>query len=335
MKHHASILAAVWLVWLVAIPPAAAQPPPRSLTVVNSGPTGETSGLEQASEIRVVFSEPMVVLGRIPQPVTAPFMTIRPAIRGTFRWSGTTILIFTPDPQRALPHATRYEVSIATDATAVSGRRLAAPHTFSFTTPTVKLLATEWYRKNKRYDTPMIVALRFNQPVRPANIVAHTTLRFEPHNWARPELSPEARARLATNDPQAIARFNTKVAAAAQAAAARLPLTFRAATDWDKKRFPPSTDLVVLEVTAPVPTESWVNVGIDATVPAIEGRALPRSPQSRRIEAERTFFVDGFRCHSACDPDRWNPVVLRRDIELARIQKTLSIREITAGKPNR
>src|SRR5262249_31045249 len=81
---------------------------PAALTVVQSGPTNEIQNLREANEIRIVFSEPMVVLGRIPDPVTAPFVTIRPAIQGTFRWSGTTILIFTPDPSAKLPNATQY-----------------------------------------------------------------------------------------------------------------------------------------------------------------------------------------------------------------------------------
>lgn len=67
------------------------------LTVVSAGPNGEVAELAQANEIRVVFSEPMVVLGKIPQPLRVPFVRIAPAIGGTFRWSGTTVLIFTPE----------------------------------------------------------------------------------------------------------------------------------------------------------------------------------------------------------------------------------------------
>src|SRR5258708_34899673 len=134
----------------------------------------------------------MVALGRIPDPVTAPFVTIRPAIAGTFRWSGTTILIFTPDPSRKLPYATQYDVLIDTSAVAVSGRRLTTPYRFAFTTPTVKLLGLDWYRKNGRYASPMILALRFNQPVRTADIVPHTNLRLEPHAFDAPILPADA-----------------------------------------------------------------------------------------------------------------------------------------------
>src|SRR5947207_3119040 len=136
------LLASVGLWLALSTRDAAGQQTP-ALTVVQSGPTNEIANLREANEIRIVFSEPMVVLGRIPDPVTAPFVTIRPAISGTFRWSGTTILIFTPDPSRKLPNATEYEVAVDTSTAAVSGRRLASPYRFTFTTPTVRLLAAD------------------------------------------------------------------------------------------------------------------------------------------------------------------------------------------------
>ena len=141
---------------------AAAQGP--ALTVVNEGPEGTLANLAQANEVRIVFSEPMVTVGRIPSPVTAPFVRLVPAVTGTFRWSGTTILIFTPDPKQPLPYATSYQVAIDTTAKAVSGRALARAVTFRFTTPTVKLLQTNWYRLGT-VASPMVVVLRFNKPL--------------------------------------------------------------------------------------------------------------------------------------------------------------------------
>src|SRR5262249_26977130 len=154
----------------------------------------------------------------------------------------------------------QYEVTVDTSAAAVSGRRLAAPYRFTFTTPTVKLLGLDWYRKTKRFDSPMVLVLRFNQPVRAGDIVAHARLRFEPHAFDAPTLSNDAQARLRTNDPQAIPRFQAKVAAAQNAAASSDSLKFLAATTWDTQRFKASPDLVVLEVTDPTPPDSWVLV---------------------------------------------------------------------------
>ncbi len=68
------------------------------LTIVRAGPVGEIANIAEANEIRVVFSEPMVAVGKIPKVVTAPFFHISPQVNGTFRWSGTTTLIFTAGP---------------------------------------------------------------------------------------------------------------------------------------------------------------------------------------------------------------------------------------------
>jgi len=105
------------------------------LQVLRAGPVGEISKLEEVNEIRVVFSEPMVPLGRIPETVSAPFFTIKPEIPGRLRWSGTNTLIFTPSDPAKLPYATRYQVTVGEGATSVAGRRLARPYAFSFTTP--------------------------------------------------------------------------------------------------------------------------------------------------------------------------------------------------------
>ncbi len=310
---------------------AAAAPPPQaqSLTVVSSGPSGETATLAEANEIRVVFSEPMVALGKVPQPVQAPFFTITPAVRGTFRWSGTTILIFTPDHVDRLPYATRYEVRVDTTATAISGRRLQNPYAFSFTTPTVHLKQTHWYRKAKRYDSPMIIALRFNQPVRPADIAAHVALRFESHKWTRPALQDEAETRLATSDPQGLAQFKAKVDAADRAASATTPITFTLAQSWDKKAFPVSPDLVVFEATAEVPTESWVKVSIDDRVPSPQGTATPGKTQSYTIHCEPTFFIDGFGATAAVNPDLYNPIKFRSQVVAKEVRPLVTVTDIT------
>src|SRR6185369_8025359 len=151
-------------------------------------------------------------LGRIPNPVTAPFVRISPAVQGTFRWSGTTVLIFTPDATRPLPYATTYQVTIAAGATAASGLKLANPVTFSFTTPTVRLLRTNWYRRGATVDGRMVLLLRFNQPVRAADVAASLSAALEPHPWQPPFFTAEEQARVTAIDPQALQRFEAKVA---------------------------------------------------------------------------------------------------------------------------
>src|SRR5215212_4713599 len=300
-----------------------------ALTVVNAGPQGEVANLAEAREVRVVFSEPMVSLGRIPARVQPAFFRITPGIAGTFRWSGTTILIFTPDPAKPLPYATAYRVTIDTTAAAVSGRKLARPMVFTFTTPTVKLLSTDWYRAGDRFDGKLLVALRFNQRVRPADVAAHLDPRRASHDWGLPDLEG-LRARLAVSDTGALERFNAKVAQTIAAASSTDPVPFALAADWDKKRFPPKPDLVVLEARVPVASESWVRLVLDGTVPSPAGAATPGTAQEYTVEVEPAFFVDHVECARECNPDSANAISFRRPVRVKEFAQAASASDVTA-----
>jgi alpha-2-macroglobulin len=317
-------------VCLVVAGTAGAQtsPPPRPLTVVSAGPTDEIANLAEANEIRVVFSEPMVTLGRIPDPVRAPFFNIKPDVRGTFRWSGTTILIFTPDPSRPLPFATTYNVTVETTAVAVSGHRLAQPYTFSFTTPTTKLLQSNWYRRGGRADAPVVLLLRFNQPVRSADIASHVTAAFEPHAWAEPGIPQSIQQRIASIDPASMGRFQAKVRQTRAVAAAKSPVAFKITDDWDRKAYPDS-NLVAFESTTPIPSESWVRVVLDERLPSPAGTAAPGTEQSYVVQVEPAFFINGFDCVAECDPDRRNPIEMRREVKVTDFAGAVRISDVT------
>ena len=322
-------LALFCIVLALALAPSAQDSP---LTIVNAGPEGELSSLAQASEIRIVFSEPMVTLGRIPASVTAPFIRISPAIPGTFRWSGTTILIFTPDPDRPLPYATTYSVTVDGSATAVSGRTLNTARTFRFTTPVVRLLQTSWYRRRGTVDSPMVVLLRFNQPVAPASVAVHLSASLQAHDWTAPPFPREAAARLEALDPRALAAFNAKVAATQAVAAGGTRVGLRITRDWDRKRFPASPDLVAFETTTAVRPESWVRLALDGQVPSPAGPATPGREQTYTIRAERAFFIDGFWCTAACDADAFNPLRMRAPVRLADLEAALRVTDVTSGE---
>jgi hypothetical protein len=324
----------VCLVALVAVPSVAAQTPAgagRSLSVVSAGPTGEVASLAEANEIRIVFSEPMVSLGRIPSAVRPPYVTITPAIPGAFRWSGTTILIFTPDAKTRLPYATRYDVTVDPTATAVSGRTLGEAYTFTFTTPTVKLLRTETYRRGGRADSPLVVLLRFNQPVERADVAAALSARFEPHDWHAPSIADAARQRLAAIDPTSIERFNAKAAATRAAASSSAPVMLRLTNDWDKKRYPPANNLAVFETVTRVPSETRVQIVLAATLRSPAGAATPGRTQEYTMHAEPAFFITEFECDDDCDPDHHNPLYLRSNVKVADFSKALRLIDVTSA----
>ncbi len=299
--------------------------------MVSAGPTGEVASLAEANEIRIVFSEPMVALGRIPSVVRPPYVTITPAIPGAFRWSGTTILIFTPDAKTPLPYATRYDVTVDATAAAVSGRTLGAPYTFSFTTPTVKLLRTDAYRRGGRFDAPYVVLLRFNQPVDRADVAAALAAKFESHSWDQPSISAAAQQRLAAIDPTSVDRFNAKVAATRAAVSSTAPVTVRLTNDWDKKRFPPHPTLVAFETVTRVPSQSWVKLTLGAALKSPAGPATPGRVQDYTLKAEPALFVWGFDCTATCDPDNRNPVSFHTPVRVSEFAKSLRITDVTTG----
>jgi uncharacterized protein YfaS (alpha-2-macroglobulin family) len=311
---------------------ASGQPaPPRTpLRVVSAGPTGEIRAGEEGNEIRVVFSEPMVALGRVPPRLKPAFFQITPAVTGTYRWSGTTILILTP--AKRLPLATKYDVTIDAGATAVSGRKLAGPYTFSFMTPTAFLVQTNWYRPGGRFDASPVIVLRFNQPVKPADVAAHVRGTFERHEFLPPIIPADVQARLRAIDPNAVQAFNEKVERARAAAAAISPIQLTLAADWDKKRFKPSPDLVVLQVVTPVPPESWIRLDTDGRIPSLAGLAVTGRPQHYTIQVEETFLVTSFDCRSACDPDNSNPIGLRRPVKADAFAAALKVTDVTDAR---
>src|SRR6185437_11386943 len=202
--------AALLLALLVAVstsPTGQASP----LRILQASPSGATRQLADSNEIRVVFSEAMVALGRVPANPTPAWIHIAPAMKGAFRWSGTTILIFRPDPATPLPYATRYTVTVDRTAESAEGHALGASFQFTFTTPTVTLMSSQWMRQTSRYDSPVALALTFNQPVRAADVLAHAQVRFESHDWDTPVFPAADRARLEATDPDGLRRFDTKV----------------------------------------------------------------------------------------------------------------------------
>lgn len=292
--------AAVLLVVLLSSMSAFAQ---NALRVVSAGPVGETATLAEANEIRVVFSEPMVVLGKIPNPVTAPFFKITPAVKGTFRWSGTTTLIFTPD--KPLPYATDYTVTIAKTAKSVAGKTLDQPYEWSFSTPAVRLLRADWYRKK---SGAIVIALRFNQPVTAANITPHIQLRTEAHTPELPEKLPQA----------AEAKKQQALAAAEKDGD---PILAFIATEWDKERFPPSNDLVVLETKPGIVPETWINVSYNKG----------ENPQAYTLELDPTFFVSSIDCVAKCDPESRNAINFRSGpgVMFDEARKAITLTDIT------
>jgi uncharacterized protein YfaS (alpha-2-macroglobulin family) len=305
------------------------------LTVLEAGPVGLLGQLSDANEIRIIFSEPMVALGRVPSNPEIPWVTISPRIPGAFRWSGTTILLYTPDPTTPVPYATNYTVTVGADATSAAGRRLGTAHRFEFTTPAVQVVSSQWYRAGGRADQAAVIAIKFNQPVEPSAVASHISARYRPHEWTAPTFGERELARFRLNDPGGLAAFNAKVAATQRVAASSAVIPLRLASDWNKERFPPAPNMVVMETVTPPSPEGHIQILVDASTPSPAGPAVSGRDLYTVIELEPAFFVQPMNCGVECAPSQWNPIEFSRDVPREAFAAALGILDVTRPEAGR
>jgi hypothetical protein len=186
-----------------------------------------------------------------------------------------------------------------------------------------------WRRQDHRFDRPLVLALHFNQPVRPPDVLAHTTARYRAHVVDAPVVTSAERARMMAQDPAGLARFDEKVAAARQAAERSDAVPLALATTWDREEFPPSESMVVLETTTAPPPGAWLDVTIDASMPSPQGAETPPETQSSLVTPDPVFFVQTIWCRTACDPSRYNGVIFSGQVETAAFAGALSVADIT------
>ncbi|MEK6375084.1 MAG: MG2 domain-containing protein [Acidobacteriota bacterium] len=282
----------------------------KKVTVVKAGPVGELASIAEANEIRVVFSAPMVAVGKIPKDLTIPWFRISPSVKGTFRWSGTTTLIFTPEQQ--LPYATKFDVT-------VDAPNLDRPYKFSFTTPVIQLQQTYWYRKP---NGAVVIGLYFNQPVEKETLAPHLQLRTAKHEFKMPSVPK--------TDLPAFEAKVAKVKAAAESDGAPVMSFFTA--DWDRKKMPPlpESQFLVVETKPGVPPETHLQVFIDEKLAKASSVRTGRA-QSYTIELEPAFFVERIACVEKCDPDSYNPIEFRAygGVDYNKVKKAVSVVDVT------
>jgi uncharacterized protein YfaS (alpha-2-macroglobulin family) len=300
---------------LICFATAASAQQNKKVTIVKAGPIGELATLAEANEVRVVFSAPMVVVGKIPKNLTIPWFHITPEVKGTFRWSGTTTLIFTPEP--VLPYATKYDVTI-------DAPQLDRPYNFSFITPTIQLQQTYWYRKGDKADAPVVIGLYFNQPVDKETLAPHFQLRTSKREFKVPEI------------PGSDAAYNAKVAKAQAAANSDgVPVMSFFTDDWDPKKMPsvPKEQFLVVQTKPGVPPETNLQVYIDEQLAKTKTVATGRA-QTYTIELEPAFFVEKIECVAACNPEMYNPISFRAKggIDYNLVKKAVTVTDVTDPK---
>jgi uncharacterized protein YfaS (alpha-2-macroglobulin family) len=146
------------------------------LTVVDWGPRGFFSSEVQRPSVYVIFSQPMVSLSALGAPSAAsPLVSITPALKGSFRWYGTSFLSF--EAEEPCQSQQIYTIRVSPQAASLGGQRISGETDFTFYTEELKIqsiLPGEDFRKRTGFafsnnDVPPEAAkqigLVFNYPV--------------------------------------------------------------------------------------------------------------------------------------------------------------------------
>ena len=108
--------------------------------IVDYGPQGELPSEIKKPSIYVVFSQPVVPLAKLGDPIReeAGLFAVEPPLPGVFRWYGTRLLSFEPDGENMPQH--EYRVTVSDKIKSLGGKSLEGERTFSFETERLSLL---------------------------------------------------------------------------------------------------------------------------------------------------------------------------------------------------
>jgi hypothetical protein len=252
-------------------PPTAALTPTTGteggpLEVLRFQPEGD---VPLAPYLSVTFNQPMVALTSIADlAANAVPVKLSPMPAGKWRWVGTKTLMF--EPSARFPMATKYTVEIPAGTKSATGGTLAAPVTWTFTTPPPTLKTSYPTGGPRRRDALMFAA--FDQRIDPAAVLK--TVKVTAGGAAiaiRPATAAEVQA------DKSVSRL------ASQSGEGRW-LAFRA--------------------TEPLPGNSTISVTIGPGTPSGEGPLTTTAGQTFTFRTYGALQAKGARCgyNDQCPP---------------------------------
>lgn len=110
------------------------------LSIISYEPSGTLPNEVKNPSIYVQFSEPVVPLAKLGEPSDkSDIISIEPALKGVFRWYGTSLLSF-ECADEVIPQ-TEYVVKINPSVKSINGNTLTGMNSFSFKTEELKLVS--------------------------------------------------------------------------------------------------------------------------------------------------------------------------------------------------
>ena len=136
------------------------------------GPKGSIPSDVRFPSFYVLFSEPVVALASVGQEANASdYVTISPAIKGTFRWNGTSLLSF--DTAEAVNPMQVYTITVKDGVKSISGKTITGEKSFSTEAASLQIIwSAPGYQNNNRFDRNEVppefaksFRVQFNYPV--------------------------------------------------------------------------------------------------------------------------------------------------------------------------
>jgi uncharacterized protein YfaS (alpha-2-macroglobulin family) len=195
--------------------------------------------------VSITFSQPMVEVTSLDELAKQPApATISPALPGKWRWIGAKTAVFESSGER-FPMATSYTVTVAAGTKSATGGALAKAYSFSFQTPP-PVMQTYWPAYGP-IDLNPVLFVSFDQKIDPAAVLKAMT-----------------------------------ITAGKQTVSAHLATPERVAADTVASGYVKSAQpgrWMALELDAPLPKQSTVNVRLGAGTPSAEGPEKTVAPQ--------------------------------------------------------
>lgn len=162
------------------------------LAVISSLPSGRVSSEESCRAVSVTFSKSMVPLSPSSEEFDgSSYLSIEPAVKGKFRWKGTSTLVFIPDSPLAA--GTRYKASVKAGIKSVYGDALEKGHewTMEIMPPAVKELFPDSEHASC-FPSEGRAVISFNQKIDPEKAKGFVKL-FKTDGKSSSEVSAEVR----------------------------------------------------------------------------------------------------------------------------------------------
>jgi uncharacterized protein YfaS (alpha-2-macroglobulin family) len=268
---------------------APAGPASGAFAVVFGSPQGETDGASEVT-VTLVFNRPMRALeaaedGGPPAPARIVVRGTDRAPAGAWRWMGSRALVFAPE--KVLPAATEFAVSVPAGTRALSGETLAAEYTLHFATPRPRVETLD-PSGDEHLVPSQVFEARFNQPVDLREVERAATISLRP---------------------------------AGGPAGATTAVALRAS-----RPDPGNPRLVKLAPARPLPLASAVTLSFDASLHGTEGPLPSGTPWSTEMQTYGPLRVVSAGCGgTTCAAGESIDIGLSNDIALSDLRRHVTI----------